>query len=813
VKKRRVISRQIPPTLPADRPSTAPFLSLKGLCSSATWFYLVCSVVVLAGLAIHLNDASRVGLLVSDDMASDLLACSVKTGGIPEYIRIASSAAQAQGRIGFLVSYAPSIAPYFVDRRLRAGIITLVDFLSFAAFAAFAGLYLGPPAGALILVALICLLPHPGEYYPVMAYPVVFQMAVGLFFLAACAHELTRAKLRRGLPLQTLRFLIAVCVLLALCMEEAFDLVFAIFASGVLAYQIHLHRRSATAHPLLAALRSEAPIIAPFPVYVAAYVFFRMAYPSKYYGNTLSRSSLNVAAAVKAAVVYWLAGLPGANWVLGPSSIRHTMELAHGQTLWAFVMEHAGWPECILAAGAALVAGSYVLCADTVHEAGFLRAWNRHPPVKWGAAVGLRTGVAGAAILMAIGVAGQLPIAVIGKYQRDPVALSPYVTSYLGFPCFCAAAGLLLAACVARLRRGRVIAAGVLAILAAVLVGGAREASSLILMRQEVHYATWRLVDGFLKTPKFASLPDRAAILAPNLWDRIPTRADIYPSYWQDYIDGHSGRSLRVVRTRAEFAAAKPGPKYYLEVQQTGDFGAPVLLMSDWVLSADEEMTSRYLFVLCTRRLRNAAVAFLRPLPPQASGSPDESGAGAMEVARMPPFSYTAGVFVSELDVPDGFMTGTPVLQSGLALNPDKMAAFDARPYVPFASRDIPVEFAQGFSGLETGGGHYWEWSDGPSGSGAINLWNRTMHPVSVAFSACVQTGYAEPSKLILRFQGGAETLTANAACAPIRRELTLQAGKNELYIKSFAPRLKAPADTRYIVFGVFDWKVSTLKR
>ena len=115
----------------------------------------------------------------------------------------------------------------------------------------------------------------------------------------------------------------------------------------------------------------------------------------------------------------------------------------------------------------------------------------------------------------------------------------------------------------------------------------------------------------------------------------------------------------------------------------------------------------------------------------------------------MPPVSYNAGVFVSELDVPDGFMTGTAAIQSGLALNPDKMAAFDARPYVPFASRDIPVEFAQGFSGLESGGGHYWEWSDGPSGGGVIDLWNRSGHAVSVAFNACVKTGYAQPSKLL----------------------------------------------------------------
>jgi hypothetical protein len=813
VERCRLISRSILPTLPPDRPSTAHIISLKGMRSSVIWFYLVCSVVILVGLAIHLSDASRVGFVVSDDAGGDLMACAVRTGGIREYVRLASRNARGQGRIGFFVAWAPFIAPYFVDQPRRAEIITLVHFLSFAAFAAFAGLYLGPPVATLILVALVCLVPDPGGHYPVMAYPLLFQTSVGLFFLAACFHELSRSKLRQGFFLWAFRLLIAVCVLLSLCESEAFDLVFAIFASGVFAYQVHVNRRNASARPVLGALRSEAPIIVPFQVYAVAYVLFRVAHPSEYNGNTLSRNSLNVVAAAKAAVIYCFAGLPGANWTLGGSSIRRVEGLAPGQTLWAFLIEHAGWPECVLAAGAALVLGSYVLCADVVHEVRFVRARDRLLPVKWGAAGGMRAGLVGAAILMAIGVVGQLPIAVIDKYQQNPIGWSPYVTSYLGFLCFCAAIGLLLPAFAVRLRRGRTIAAGVLAVLGALFAGVAREASSVILSRQEDNYATWRLVDGFLKTPRFASLPDGAAILAPNLWERNSPQPDNYPDYWQNYINGHSGRSLRVARTREEIAAAGPGPEYYLEVQQTGDFGAPVLLMSDLTLSADGDATGRHLFVLSMRRLRDAAVTFLRPLPPQATGSTEESGAGSLEVAQMPPFSYTAGVFVSGLDVPDGFVTGSAVIQSSLALSPNKMAALGSSPYVPFVSRGVSVEFGPGFSGLETSPDHYWHWSNGPSGEGVINLWNRTRHPVSVTFSACIHTGYAEPSKLVLRFHDTTETLTANAQCGNIHREFTLQTGKNELYLKSYAPRLRAPGDSRYIVFGVDDWTISVLKR
>lgn len=787
-------------------------MSFKEIFSSTNWFYLVCCAAILVGLAIHLSDASRIGLFVSDDRAADLHACAVKAGGIPQYLRIALDAARVEGRIGFLVAWAPHIAPYFVGQPLRAEMITLVHFLSFAAFAGFAGLYLGRPVAALILVALVCLVPHPAGHYPVMAFPLVFQTSIGLFFLAACVHELSRSRPQRGLFFWVLRFLIALCVLLSLCMSEAFDLVFAICASAVLVYQVHVNRRHATAHPLLTALLSEAPIIVPFPVYAVAYILFRIAHPSTYYGNTLSRNSLNVIAAVKAAVIYCVAGLPGVSWVLGPGSIRSVEGLASGQTWWTFLVEHAGWPECVLAAGAALVVGSYVLRAGAVHDIK-PRAWDARLSAKWGGAFRMRSAVAGAAILMAVALVGQLPIGMMEKYQRDPVQWSPYVTSYLGFLCFCAAVGLLLHAFAARLRRGRIIATAVLAFVTALYVGVAREASSVIVGRQEVYYSTWRLVDGLLKTQKFASLPDGAAILAPDLWDPTQVGQGVYPSYWEEYVNWHSGRHLRVVRTRDEAAAAKSGTQYYLEVQQSGDFGAPVLLMSDLVLSADGEFTSRHLFVLSTWRLRNAAVTFLEPLPPQTDGSSDEHGAGFFEVARIAPFSYTRGVFVSGLDIPDGFVTGTPVVQSGLAQSPDKMEAFEVSPYVPFASRAISVDFGQGFAKLETGSGTYWRWSDGPSGEGVINLWNRTKDPVSVAFSACIQTGYAEPSKLVLRFHGATETLTASTQCGNIRREFMLQSGRNELFIKSYAPRLKTPNDPRYIVFGVFGWTVSTLER
>ncbi len=78
-------------------------------------------------------------------------------------------------------------------------------------------------------------------------------------------------------------------------------------------------------------------------------------------------------------------------------------------------------------------------------------------------------------------------------------------------------------------------------------------------------------------------------------------------------------------------------------------------------------------------------------------------------------------------------------------------------------------------------------------------------------FNACVKTGFAEPSRLILGFQGKQDVLTANNTCVPVEREWALAPGKNTLTIHSDAPNLPtAPGDPRYIVFGLFDWKLTS---
>jgi hypothetical protein len=804
------------PPRPQAQPSK-PVTCTDPRSPAAKWFYLVSIMVILAGLAVHLNDMRRIGFVVADDMEADLKACQARTGGLHQYITAATVYARFQGRVGMPVAWGLFLAPYFVDQPLRADLITLVHFLSFVALAAFAGFYFGLPAATLILVALTCLVPNPGGHYPIAAYPMEFQAAILLFFLAACMHELTRNSSWHRTLRWSVRLLIALTVLVALCVYEALDLVFAIISGAVFALLVYRNMRNKARYPVWNAIRSEAPMIVPFPIFALAYILFRIVYPTTYNGTMLSDISGNWWAALKAAIIYSVGGLPGANWVVGQTLVLNLDAVAPGQTLGAFLMEHIGWPECVLAAGVALVVGTYALNAGAIHEAPLRLARDRSPLVNWRAPGAMRKGLLGTVILMVVAVVGQLPVSIVDKYQRASVSWSPYVTSYIGFLCFCAALGLLLPGFAVRLRRGRAVIAGILALLTALCVALTREASSAVLRSYRAQYATWRLVDGFLKTERFGSLPAGAVILAPNLWDRIAPAWELYRDYWQQYMMAHGRRPIRVVRTYEELAAAnaRPGLMYYMEVQQTGDFGEPVLLLTDLVPVADGGFASQSLFILSTRRLQNAALAFLQPLRRDSAG-PDESGIGSLEVSPVPPFRYSAGYFVSVLNIPDTFTTGTAFVQSGLALSRNKMEAFQTVVYNSFGATGSPavaIDFGPGFSGLESSPGHHWHWSDGASGEAAIRLWNRARHPVSVVFNACIITGYAQPSKLLLRFRDTAEALKANAQCGNVRRELALQPGSNDLYIKSYAPRLNAPGDPRYMVFGVFDWTVSVQSR
>ncbi len=90
-----------------------------------------------------------------------------------------------------------------------------------------------------------------------------------------------------------------------------------------------------------------------------------------------------------------------------------------------------------------------------------------------------------------------------------------------------------------------------------------------------------------------------------------------------------------------------------------------------------------------------------------------------------------------------------------------------------------------------------------------MTLSNQTESPLKIVFEGCIATGYAAPSRTLLRWGGESAVLTNNKTCSPFSQALTLAPGKNSLSIHSDAARLPtAQTDSRYIVFGVFDWKV-----
>jgi hypothetical protein len=124
----------------------------------------------------------------------------------------------------------------------------------------------------------------------------------------------------------------------------------------------------------------------------------------------------------------------------------------------------------------------------------------------------------------------------------------------------------------------------------------------------------------------------------------------------------------------------------------------------------------------------------------------------------------------------------------------------------------LRAQFGQGFAPLEADSVHRWYWSNGLSGEGAITIWNRLQRPVEGIFQACITTGYMAPAKLELVFRGEPEFVPLDAGRCPLRRRWRFEPGKNEILIHSYEHRVRAPNDSRYIIFGVYDWKLTPVE-
>lgn len=124
------------------------------------------------------------------------------------------------------------------------------------------------------------------------------------------------------------------------------------------------------------------------------------------------------------------------------------------------------------------------------------------------------------------------------------------------------------------------------------------------------------------------------------------------------------------------------------------------------------------------------------------------------------------------------------------------------------ALRKEPVEiiFGQGFSPPEKNEQTFWRWVDGREG--ILELRNNTEAPLTVQFRTIVNPAATTKAKFDLTIGGRSESMMISRGQL-LQRTIDLQPGRTELRFKSYAPRVVAPNDSRYLVFGLEGWTVS----
>ena len=716
----------------------------------------------------------------------------------------------------FFFTYSLFLGPYFIEPPFRWLVTASIQILTYILIAVFLSYYLGSRPALLLLATILCFLSYPGLHYPSgAAGPILFHIPILLFFLGSCVHLLAKGvrevKLRAAVDVFTF-----VCVLGAVSGYEPLYVAFALIEGIVCYTQIRGGRCSDTRFPLKRVLLSEAPALAALTIYPLAYLGYRALHPSIYPGTTVG-GGFNLATAAGAAVVFAISGLPGGNCIFGPGASLMKKAVIQYGSLWQFVIARIGWKEVILSAGAGLVVWLYLRDSDVLEET-TNRAPGRWLPRLEPAAL-RRRAVRVAALAMSIAFCVQVPLIMSSKYRDHVMQWAPYVPSFFAFLSFCVAAVAVMTVLSSWLHGRSASVAALCAVIAMVVCGLSREASALVLSSEANAYSTWELVDLLMRSRTFAEVKDGSTIIAPNLWDNLDPTWDRYSDYWSEYVYAHAGRKITILRTMPELKQMPRAPRkmLYLEKQLDASSGQPVLLLSDLYAVPGQgaaAIGSSFVSVLSEQPLNGSGLVF-----EQTGGeggkveSVDQLPMGFLEEAPVISRADGSG-FVSTLNVPDNIVSGSAYLVGNAAsLSSNKLTAFHRRPYEPMRDTEgggrIVIDFGRGFSAYESDGVHQWHWSDGQSGTGEIVISDLAAQPVEATLEFCVVTGYAQPSKLLLEFQGKPETVPPTEGRCPLARRLTFQPGPNRLLIHSFAPRLLAPNDPRYIVFGVRDWKLT----
>ena len=620
-----------PDVQPASNPvAAAPSRAL--IC-----YYTVSLAFILLALAMAWERSYRFSLPTHDDLLVDLNAKTLTASELIERSRVQ---AESQGRFYFYTSTFYLLVPYLPET--DAGRATLIVGFQFVTISAVAGLLahmLGVPAGILFVVVHYGWLAYWRDFYPTSTFTLLIHGAL-LWFAVSMGAWLYALRQPDGWFRRALKIASLVLFAHSLMFYEVMAVVFTALAC-FLALRATLGfwwpwQGSTSARRAFA---SAAPFIAVFAAYLLVYVGYRAAHPPVYDGNRITaESAANIRGIWTVVSQLALTGLPAANLY-----VEHEFAAQHSA-----VDAKAGvWEIMGANATAGMLAFAVLLAFATVVYAG--GAPGRR--LRW------REAAVWIGSLLLLAFALPLPIALTSKYQQVIGSMHTYLTAYLSFLCFCIMI-VVLATAIATAKWPHAARMSVCILFASTvgLLGlGTNVGNEGTLATLDAHYAKWRLMKNFLRTPYVATIPANATIVSPALFQGVA-----FDWYWTKFAEVYANRKLNIVSALPAQFATQPGPLYYLDIHG-GGVAAPAILTITGTMHPDRKpMLAESAFLVTDKGLRHATVSFV-------SEDASRPGTEVVESHWVPAIASVSGVPATALGVATGMRLGTLTAAPGSA--------------------------------------------------------------------------------------------------------------------------------------------------
>ncbi|HLJ44379.1 MAG TPA: hypothetical protein VKU01_00140 [Bryobacteraceae bacterium] len=722
-----------------------------------TLFLLLLGICLL----ITVTRTARINFTTQDDINMGLLADKMHADGLKPYWFIARNYAQWQGRFYFYFSFFFFAAPYLTSSALvRTAIISFVQFASIGALGWFLSFYLTRLGGFLFVGGTLSLLPLWISVYPTTAHMVVYQIPI-LFFSLGMVLYVVRIRNPHISRPRSIGLLSSSLISLWISLLVYEVIIIPFFLIALVVSVSELRRKEASSN-WRTVVRAILPFGIVFCIWGIIYIGYHSLHPPTYGGATLAPFSLRVF--IPDLWRHLVKSLPGANALIGflPSETRTPPWLSLN------LLSDREFLQALLVG--ALFVVTLLACRPATAAASITR----------------RRLLFFVAFPLICTFLISSPLTLTKKYSNMEDTAIPYLPDYYTFLAFMVVL-VALSICISRIpaRSIRIFAIAIVGLYTALFTAAGSVANDRVNSFQARSSEKWNLVNRLSASGLLRDLPSDAVVLAPTLWDGVDPLVLFTKDYWGAYIGTRLGRPIRFLRTTKELEDLGTTPKhlYYWTQEWTAHYDSSALLLLPVSVSDTQlGLTGDAVTLVSDHDLSDAALDYR-----------SSTGKGPSRV-RIPSLSKRGGIFFAYLPTP-GLIAGTTelVLEGPATAVPEVSLA--------------PVEFGQGFAQLERQGRHYWRWSNGPSGEAVFSISNTLAMPIKVKFKTNLLTG-GVIKKFSFTFRGVPEVFDAHDG-QTYERELTLLPGQNDVEVKCNGPRIKAPGDPRYIVFGFEGWSLT----